>query len=206
MKRLLSLVCVTMLTIAAFAQITWNVKAGGGVATMWGGDLDRVKPHVVGKIGVGIEKPLSSNVSLMPSLEVAWKGVINEYYEYDRNLGTVDYKSTVDILYIQIPVLLAYRMNLNNDWNLTFKGGPYGAYAVYNHAKLTATVAGIGSASEGQSNIDIKKFDVGIDVGIDAEYHRFVFGVEGEMGFLSLLGDVAKINNLAFYATVGYKF
>ena len=214
MKRLLSFVCVAMLTIAASAQITWNVKAGGGIATMWGGDLDNVKPHVVAKIGVGIEKPFSSNFSLMPSLEIAWKGVKHGFTGYyysvhaDRlDVEEVDVSINYDFLYVQIPVLAAYRINLNSDWNLTLKGGPYAGYCVYDHYKSEQSISGINYDTQSGSNeMDIKKFDAGIDLGIDIEYHRFVFGVEGEMGFLSLFGGDAKINNLAFYASIGYKF
>lgn len=212
MKRLLGLVCGVMLTIAASAQITWNVKAGGGIATMWGGDLENVKPHVVAKIGVGLEKPFSSNFSLMPSIEVAWKGVKNSFTDYEWNYYVddyfvIDYTENVDLLYIQIPVVAAYRFNISDNWNLTLKGGPYVAYNIYNHYKVDLSMYDINYDSESVSNkMDIKKFDAGLDVGIDIEYHRFVFGVEGEMGFLSLLGGDAKVNNLAFYATIGYKF
>jgi hypothetical protein len=206
MKRLLSLVCVSMLAIAASAQITWNVKAGGGAATMWGGDLNKPKPHFVAKLGVGIEKPLSSNLSLMPSLEVAWKGVKNSLEDIYYESTKIELDETADLLYIQIPILLAYRFNLNNNWNLTLKGGPYAAYSVYDHYTISAS-SEYGSAKEGSSNsLDIKKFDAGIDVGIDMEYHRFVFGVEGEMGFLSMFGSKSSVKNLAFYATIGYKF
>ena len=53
------------------------------------------------------------------------------------------------------------------------------------------------------------RFDVGIDIGIDFEYHRFVIGAEYERGFMNFFpkGDgVAKVYNQAFYVTVGYKF
>lgn len=195
MKRLLSLVCVSMLAIAASAQITWNAKAGAGLATLWGSDADGAKPHFVAKAGVGIEKPLSANWSLMPSFEVAWKG-----FKIDES----NFEATADFLYLQIPIVAAYRLNLSSDWNMTLKAGPYVAYAVYDHYKSLESYGGWSKSSSGST--DIKKFDAGIDVGVDFEYHRFVFGVEGEMGFLSLVGSEAKINNLAFYATVGYKF
>ena len=172
------------MTMASSAQITWNVKAGVGAATVWGSDADDAKLHLVGKAGVGLEKPLSANWSLMPSLEIAWKGL--KYNDYDAN---------IDILYVQIPIVAAYRTNLSTDWNLTFKAGPYFAYSVYDHFKVSRYI--------GTNELD-KKFDAGLDVGLDFEHHRFVFGVEAEMGFLKLADD--DIKNLAFYATIGYKF
>jgi len=191
MKKLLVFMFVMSMTMVASAQITWNVKAGGGIANLWGSDADDYKSHIVAKVGVGIEKPLSRNWSLMPSFEVAWKGCEYEYY---------DYEETADILYLQIPIVAAYRINLSNDWNMALKVGPYIAYSVYSKGKSS-----YGSYSESY-DLDIEKFDAGFDAGFDFEYHRFVFGAEAEIGFLSLVGEDAIVKNLAFYATIGYKF
>lgn len=184
MKRILSLVCVMMLAIAASAQITWNAKGGLGVATMWGSGNEISKTHIVAKAGVGIEYPLSSNLSLMPSLEFAWKGC--KLFE----------TGTLDLYYLQVPVVLAYRFNVADAWNITVKAGPYVAYAISDHYKFDSGDSG---------SIGAKKFDAGLDAGIDFEYHRFVFGVEAEMGFLKLT-SVDYIKNLAFYGTIGWKF
>ncbi|MBQ9231438.1 MAG: PorT family protein [Prevotella sp.] len=191
MKRILSLVCVMMLTIAASAQITWNAKGGLGVATLWGSDNEGSKTHIVAKAGVGIEYPLSSNLSLMPSLEFAWKGCKLRYGD--------ELDGTLDLYYLQVPVVLAYRFNVADAWNITVKAGPYVAYAISDHFKYESAW---GSES---GSADAEKFDAGIDAGIDFEYHRFVFGVEAEMGFLKLTSD-ADIKNLAFYGTIGWKF
>lgn len=186
MKRLFSFVCVMMLTIAASAQITWNVKGGIGVATMWDvPDGSDMKTHLVSKAGVGIEYPFAANWSLMPSLEVAWKG---------EKSGSGANKETWDILYVQVPIVAAYRINLADAWNMTLKAGPYFAYAV--NDKVDPDLG---------YDYDINKFDVGLDAGIDFEYHRFVFGVEAEMGFVKLI-DGADPKNLAFYGTIGWKF
>lgn len=184
MKRFFCLACVAMMTVVASAQITWNAKGGVGVATCYGSDSEGLKSHIVGKIGAGIEYPLSSNISLMPSLELAWKGAKVEDF------------GTIDLFYIQVPAVFAYRVNLSDSWNTTLKAGPYFGYAVSDKFK---------SDDWGTVDIDTKKFDVGLDAGIDFEHHKFVFGVETEMGFCDLW-DYTKTKNLAFYATVGWKF
>ena len=58
------------------------------------------------------------------------------------------------------------------------------------------------------SDGDAKRFDIGIDAGIDFEYHRFVIGLEYEKGFSSFAasGSDSDIYNQAAYLTVGYKF
>lgn len=186
MKKLLCLICVAMFAVTASAQVTWNMKGGFGVATCYGSDTEDLKVHPVGKIGVGLEYPLSSNVSLMPSLEFAWKGT---------EMKGTNFK--LDLYYLQLPVVFAYRMNLADAWNMTLKAGPYAAYVVSDKFKYPDyNVSG---------SSDAKKFDAGLDAGVDFEYHRFVFGVEAEMGFMKLYSG-GNIKNLAFYATLGWKF
>lgn len=206
MKKLFSLICVAVFAITASAQITWNVKGGVGLATCYG-DVDDMKNHFVGKIGAGIEKPLSSNWSLMPSLELAWKG--SEYEDGDNDEAI---KETLDIFYIQMPIVAAYRINLNDSWNLTLKAGPYFAYGISGRFK------GSYSSNTGKESWDEdlfksydgekagKRFDAGLDFGIDFEYHRFVFGAEYELGLLKFAPGGDDVKNAAAYVTLGYKF
>lgn len=192
MKKLFCLICVAMFALTASAQATWNMKGGFGVATCYGSDVEGLKTHLVGKIGFGLEYPLSSNVSLMPSLEFAWKGT-----EQKNDLLGGSHL-TLDLFYVQVPVVFAYRVNLADAWNMTLKAGPYAAYAVSDKIKYEA------NGNKYDSSADVKKFDAGLDAGIDFEYHRFVFGVEAEMGFMKLYET--NVKNLAFYATLGWKF
>jgi len=210
MKKLIGLVCVMLFVITASAQITWNVKGGIGVATCYG-DVDDMSNHFVGKIGVGIEKPFAKNWSLMPSLELAWKGA-----EYNEEFDLESYEETLNIFYIQVPIVAAYRINLNDSWNITLKAGPYLAYGLT--GKMKGNVTGEHSESW---NVDIfkdytdeygdvtkaaKRFDAGLDFGVDFEYHRFVFGAEYELGLLKFAPDGVNVKNAAAYVTLGYKF
>ena len=205
MKKLMFLLMVAFAAMSASAQITWNAKAGLGVAHCWG-DADDMSSHFVGKIGAGIETPLTSDWSLMPSLEIAWKGAKENWEEYGEK-G----EGTIDLLYLQIPVLAAYRLNINDSWNMTLKAGPYFALGVYGNMKYKekgySDSWDVFKKSEGWDGGN--RFDVGLDLGIDFEYHRFVFGAEYELGFISIqkTGDgLGSLRNAAFYATVGYKF
>ena len=180
MKKLFVLVFAMTITMVASAQITWNAKLGGGIAICAGGNGDGdMKPKFVGKAGVGIEYSLSANFSLMPSIEIAMKGT-----KWEGKLSTYGSQSeTYSPIYIQIPILGAYRLNLSDDWNLTLKAGPYFAYGV--SGKIDAS-GYYGSADADMfSDLEAKRLDAGVDAGIDFEYHRFVFGLEYERGFVS---------------------
>lgn len=201
MKKILSLVAMLMLTVAASAQITWNVKGGIGFSACYG-STEGLKAQMVGKAGVGIEVPLSANFSLMPSFEVAIKGC-----EFDKEKyywGVIDGKDcsggNLEITYLQIPILGAYRFNLSDSWNITLKAGPYFAYGIDGRFKVDDYKIDL------YKDTNAKRFDVGADVGVDFEYHRFVFGAEYEIGFSNMSSGDNTIKNMAFYLTVGYKF
>ena len=211
MRKLIVLLMLSLMAVTASAQITWNAKAGFGVAHCLG-DADNLSPHLVGKIGFGIEKPFSPNWSLMPSLEIAWKGAVEHL---DLGDYSVDGNSTLNLFYVQIPVLAAYRLNLNDSWNMTFKAGPYFGVAPIGRIDVSIKSPSneYGPAETYKEDWDYfsidgtRRFDVGLDLGIDFEYHRFVFGVEYEVGFISLQGNgMGSLYNAAAYATVGYKF
>ena len=199
MKKLFFATCMLLMTISASAQVTWNSKLGLGFSSCTTSESDwEMKSHFVGKLGVGIEYPVSPNLSIMPSLEFAMKGA--------KGGSDEELSST----YIQVPVMAAYRLNLNKDWNITLKVGPYFAYALSGKYKFGGYDFDIFSESDmGGSEYTGDRFDAGIDVGLDFEYHRYVFGVEYEHGFINFfpkMTGIPKVYNQAFYATVGYKF
>ena len=206
MKRLLTIAFAMAMTMAVSAQITWNVKLGGGFAMCAGGnDEGDMKGKFVGKIGAGIEMPLTHNFSLMPSLEVALKGTKWSYNDYG-----LEYEENYSPVYLQIPILGAYRFNINDDWNLTIKAGPYFAYGISGNVDAKASYDGEPASDDADlfSDLGAKRFDAGIDIGVDFEYHRLVFGLEFERGFTSFAPSDSGVDiyNQATYVTVGYKF
>ena len=209
MKKFFVFLCAAVFALSASAQVTWNIKAGIGSA--WCAiddpeDLGSSKAHIVGKLGVGLETPLTENFSLMPSFEFAVKGCNREYSRNGASLGN----DKVNLTYIQLPIMAAYRFNATDRLNIAAKLGPYFAYALSGKCKVTD--------NDDYYDYDIfedgeggKRFDAGLIIGVDFEFNRFVAGLEYERGFTNLLdftddeGSV-KIKNSAIYLTVGYKF
>lgn len=215
MKRVFTLVCAGLLALGASAQVTWNVKLGGGLswAPMSGDKGNHSKSKFVGKIGAGAEIPLSQNFSVMPSLEFAMKGG-----NYDWSYGENDYGETkINVNYLQIPVMGAYRIALNDRLNMTLKAGPYFAYALSGKSKVEDSDGDKESMNifnkDDMGGKTAERFDVGVIGGVDFEYHRFVVGAEFEYGFTNMFkqNETEEYNkfsmkNLAAYVTVGYKF
>ena len=201
MKRVGLLLSVLFVCVMASAQITFNCKAGFGISTLAGSDAEGSTIKTGWKIGFGIEKPLSANWLLMPTLEFKQKGAQYKDNEIDDKLS---------LQYIQLPVMMAYRTRLSDNLNLTLKAGPYFAYGISGKDEYVEDYNG--EHDEGEYDFfgsDTNRFDCGVGVGVDFEYHRFVVGLEGEYGFISLFkddDDHIKMYNVAAYVTVGYKF
>lgn len=190
MKKIFCLMFVAFIAMAAQAQITWNAKAGIGFAKC-NADEITTKNALVWKAGVGLEKPLSANWSIMPSLEFAMKGSKYDYGEEDE----------LSLSYIQIPVLAAYRFHVNNSLNMVLKAGPYVAYAIKGDFEGHDIFEDDPDTGEAMG----KRFDFGLDLGVDLEYQRYVVGFEYEYGFTSIEKDW-ETKTSAMYLTIGYKF
>lgn len=206
MKKFLILISFFHLALlCSTAQVTWNIKGGVGLASCITGANVNPKAYFVAKIGAGLEKPLTPNLMLLPSLEFALKGGKYELKNYDGN-------ESLSLVYVQLPVLIGYRFNLSDMWNMTVKAGPYFAYALSGKLKQDFVYEGItynhslDIFSNNEMKQTAKRFDVGIDAGIDFEVKRFVLGLEYELGFISMAPNDAKLKNQAAYITVGYKF
>lgn len=195
-----------MLVTLTSSKIMWNIKAGLGLAN-FRGDADDTSMKLGWKIGVGMEIPLAGNWLLMPSLEYKQKGYkLTEEEDY----GYKD-EEKVTMHYLQLPIMVGYRVGFNDNMGMTLKAGPYLAYALKGKGKYESIYDGI---TEKESynffdEWDATRFDCGISVGVDFEYKRFVIGAEADFGFVDLLkkdeSDM-KLYNTAVFFSVGYKF
>ena len=205
MKRISMLLVTVLICMVASAQITWNVKTGAGLATVVGAD-EGVEGKFGWKIGVGIEKPISADWLIMSSLEFKQKGT--KVPPYDEG----DYSEDADLslTYLQLPILGAWRTRLNSELNMTLKAGPYFAYALSGKIKNTGSDGYSDEWDPFDDEVEgWKRFDGGVLLGIDLEYHRIVAGVEFEYGILPLCKDEEfdlTMRNMSLYVTLGYKF
>lgn len=200
MKKIISLVSVLMLVMTVSAQVTWNVKAGVGTAWCNIADLGDAskKMHFVGKLGVGMELPLSADFSLMPSLELALKGANVDFTDQYET-----FNQKLNLTFLQLPVMGAYRLNISDRLNMVLKAGPYFAYGLSGKVKEDGESFDIYKGDEEVKGA--KRLDIGAIVGVDFEINRFVAGIEYEHGFSNIARD-GSIKNAAAYVTIGYKF
>lgn len=199
MKKSIILVLFTLVATMSYAQLppefSWNVK-GGLTINNWseGGDT---KAKVGYKIGGGVEYAFTDLWSVQSSLFLVSKGT-----KVDANLIEIK----VNEVYLEMPVMGAARFNVADNTNIVVAAGPYIAYGIAGKTKSTVR----GAASDKMNTFGdygVKRFDLGLGVGVTAEFGRLLAGIEGQYGLLKTInfaGDSPK--NMSLAILVGYKF
>lgn len=146
----------------------------------------------------------------------------------------VEYVGKVNMneLYIQLPIMMAARLNLGKNYSASLSAGPYIAYGV--GGKTSGEMEEYDYSSEYNPNrsyrfrIDTfgnriddkmgnKRFDAGLMFGLNIEYHKFIFGAELQLGMIKVNDQLDNLlqssgiekfspKNLASFFTVGYRF
>lgn len=199
MKRLLNVLLLLAMAMAASAQVSWNVSGGVGMA--FPSFEQKSNAGVAAKLSVGCEIPLSSNISFIPTaglefMEADFIG-LNEYYNWE--IRTYEPRYNVEALRISRPMvslLFGYRVPIGStDCSIMAELGPYVGYTFEEFL-----------GNDGSVN-------AGIDAGVYFEYRRFIMGVNLEYDFTKTelnphwhyIGDLEFTNRVAFF-NIGYKF
>lgn len=159
-------------------------------------------------IGAIADIPLGKDFYLHPGLLFTTKGVKVD----DILVEDTYYKADMNAMYIQIPLHVGYKMQLER-WDNRFgmSLGPYLAYGIGGKTDYTTKrgKASIGIDTFG-SDYMWNRFDVGIGFEIYFELKRLVFTTGAEAGFTrtwkkEYLTDNINPRNSNYYICVGYK-
>lgn len=212
MKKILTLVLCAALSATCFAQrsasIPVIIKGGVGMSNWYGDDADGTDTKFAWKVGVGTEFSLGQNFILQPTLMFVNKGA-----KFDGKLTvnslSLSGKNTFQEDYIELPIMVGYRVAVDKDMNIVFTAGPYLAYGIAGKTKYEASVAGISASKKydtfDDDGMDLHPFDMGLGCGITGEFNNILVGIDGSLG-LTNLRDNFKAHNIGAYLTVGYKF
>ena len=198
MKKGILLILLAMISAAGFAQMRgFNVKGGMNVSNLTG-DID-LNARVGFKVGAGFEYGFGGDTwSLQPSL-------------YFTNKGAKKDIASINTYYLELPIMAAARVNIANNTNLVFNAGPYFACGVGGKLKIGDEKVNAFSSEGG-----MRRFDMGLGVGITAEFGQFLAGLEGQFGFINvakndasddyLTNEKITSKNMNFSLVVGYRF
>ncbi len=139
-------------------------------------------------------------------------------------------KAKVNMLYLELPVMVAARFHLTKTSNLAISFGPYVACGVGGKTSMDideksipstfgyVTIGGkykldtFGSMTNG--NMGCKRFDAGLGLGVSYEIHRIVLGLESQLGLVKVHDGIKEFTdyedyapkNVTAFVTLGYKF
>lgn len=175
-------------------------KIGGGVSSIVGDDAKLTNMKFSFKKGISCDIGLSEDFSIIPGLEFVVKGC-----------QTKNSDETIDMWYIQIPVLAARKIDVSNSTKLAFKIGPYVSYGFLG-SSVDSYYINIFDGNVYSHKINVfdsdeggfTRLDLGVIAGISFEVDDWMIGFEYSHGIGKLRSNVSAYNQ-AFGLVFGFK-
>ncbi|OAV67289.1 hypothetical protein Barb4_02526 [Bacteroidales bacterium Barb4] len=235
MKKVFFLIVALLIITNTDAQVSFSAKVIGGLPGYIGdvdetfSDRDAETKFKVGfKIGAGVNYAFSNNFSLQSGLFFSQKGAKYEGEEEGQRDGdpAVPIAVTYNPLYLEIPVLAAYKFQMTDQVKLSLSAGPYLAYGLGGKAKQEETYGDIklsvdanlfSKTKRSDENINalLKRFDAGLAFGAEAEIGKILVSLNYDLGLYNIYTNKTNdkddnnkysLKNSGLWLGVGHKF
>ena len=205
MKKILLICIVLMMMVPAYAQGAFGIRAGIGSSAL----VQKIDdtPTSGARLGFSVagmvDIPLYRRFSLRPEIALVNQG--GSYSSFES--GTTATKHSCYYYSLQFPVNAVYTIPIN-EVKLGIAVGPVLDFSLFGNMKTGETDYDIkfGQAQES----DLKPFDLGVNVGLNAIYKDVFFGINSTCGTLDRLSEKPQgassvfQNNITF--SLGYFF
>lgn len=218
---LLLLFITSVSTQAQSLPIRFGVQAGIGLAEPWISEdyAADTKIRVGYQFGVTVDYDVTTNFILQSGLTFAAKGGKVDNLAYRSYLGgKINDTHNFNQLYLQIPIYAAYKYQFTDDFSASLGFGPYFSYGVGGKTKVKLNEGAYGDGTT-EKKYDtfkkedlqrtLKRFDMGLGIRAEAEYHSYLLGFGYELGLLNIAdtkNNEFKYKNTNATISVGYKF
>ncbi len=193
MKKFLMTAVLGMFALAGFSQGKWDAKFGMNFSNMTKIDESKALPGFT--LGVGMDYGFNENWSLQSGLMISSKG-----FKFKEG----DWKDKYRPIYLDIPILAAYKFNISDNTKFVINAGPYLAIGLGGKNKETDEED---IKLFDKDGYDWKRFDLGIQYGIGLELSdRYLINLTGQNGFISPVDGGDDPKNMTFSIGVGYRF
>lgn len=193
MKKFLMTAVLGMFALAGFSQVKWDAKFGMNFSNMTKIDESKALPGFT--LGVGMDYGFNENWSLQSGLMISSKG-----FKFKEG----DWKDKYRPIYLDIPILAAYKFNISDNTKFVINAGPYLAIGLEGKNKETDEED---IKLFDKDGYDWKRFDLGIQYGIGLELSdRYLINLTGQNGFISPVDGGDDPKNMTFTIGVGYRF
>ena len=219
MKKLKLTIVIALLGMASLVSAqsaSLIVKGGLNMSNYYGSNLSdkNIKPGY--HVGIGLDLEFLADVSFQTGLYFTSKGA-----EYTTNIpviGDVEYNVTAN--YIQLPIHMAYKIDIKPGTKLFIHAGPYFAYGIGGTRSIETeftdnpdNILGQQEINTFDKNFGYKPFDIGVGLGIGAEFGVMVIDLGWDLGLKNIARNIESMpvykpnkKNQSAYLSIGYKF
>lgn len=197
MKKFFMTAVLAMFALVGFSQVKWDARVGVNFSNVT--KADEAKSLTGFTLGLGMDYGLSESWSFRSGLMFTSKGW--KFKEEGE-------KTTYRPIYLEIPILAAYKVNISENTKFVINAGPYLAFGLGGKAKYGDADMKLFKGEDGEDAY-MKRFDLGIQYGVGFELSdRYLINLTGQNGFICPFdvdeGDKPK--NMSFAISVGYRF
>ncbi|WP_428229982.1 porin family protein [Flavobacterium sp.] len=212
MKKSMLILCALFVGLTVMAQtqkVKLGVKAGLNISNLTFDDSELNSSNKTGfTAGIMVEVPLAKKFSIQPELLYSQQGTKTSFS--DQDVTNSNYKSTIDLNYLNIPVMLKYFVVKG----LSVQAGPQIGILLKANNKYQDNFLGY----ENQETFNLKDYSAGIDtsvnLGLGYQFKdKFYTDVRYNISYSNVFkeGDANHfinndMKNRVFQVTVGYFF
>lgn len=208
--KLSFLAIALMVATAVSAQVSFGIQGGVNVSNVkrsepivLGDQKIKMNPNFGFNFGILTDIGLTYNMGIRSGLFFTSKGYrLSEHnFIYEGMQARVP-QFSLNLLYLQIPVHFAYKVDATSRTRVVLHAGPYLAYGIAG----SRIVDGKRDGPPVFGSQGFKPFDIGLGLGAGAEFGRFLVGVGWDMGLLNFSRhDTISFRNQNAFATVGLR-
>ena len=192
-----------MVTLAGAQSVSYSIKGGLNMSNFYADDLDDKDMKVGFHVGIGADLEFAPNIALQTGLFYSTKGA-----EYLSKADGDPIDVNVSANYLQLPIHIAYKIDVTPGTKVVLHAGPYIAYGIGGKAKA-GTLEMDTFKDDAMLNLfnGLKPFDAGLGLGVGAEFGPILVDIGWDMGLTNLArASNVDVKNQNAYISLGYKF
>jgi hypothetical protein len=235
MKKIVLVLAMVAVVGAVCAQgLSLGIKGGANMSNLYGKEVKDTKMKLGFNVGVAADYEFESNVAIQSGLYFTTKGAKLSSTNIDQKVGDIKLSGTVDktanAMYLQVPLHLAYKIDVTPGARVVLHAGPYAAYGVGGKISGKSTVKVSGNVPADQKaavdaalkqinastttsvntfdkKMGYKPFDAGVGIGVGAEFGSLLVDLGWDMGLLNISRNKdVNVKNQNAHLAVGFKF
>ncbi len=200
--RLTAVIAMLAIVTAVSAQVSLGIKGGVNMSNfVYDDEMNDKNPKIGFNIGLAADVDFAPNMALQTGLFLNTKG-----FKTENGFTGAEYSE--NLMYLQLPLHLAYKVDVTPGSRIVFHAGPYAAYGVSGSRDRDGDLVDISvDKIFGDGTYQYKPFDAGLGLGVGAEMGAFLLDLGWDMGMVNISNrDNGNTKNQNAYLSVGYKF